>query len=121
MPMFYGNYAEGATPDNVSGPTYYGKEKISDKEVKLTFAGVGDGLKTVDGGAPKGIQVQTSEGWVTPEKVEFAEKSVIIVSHGSEFTAVRYHAITDETFPEDINICSSSGVPMTAFNVDFAQ
>ncbi len=30
MPMFYGSYAEGATLDNVSGPTYYGKEKISE-------------------------------------------------------------------------------------------
>ena len=118
MPMFYGSYAEGATLDNVSGPTYYGKEKISDKEVKLTFAGVGDGLKTGDGGAPKGIQVQTSEGWVTPEKVEFTGKSVVTVSHGTAFTAIRYHAITEETFPENINICSSSGVPMTAFKVD---
>ncbi len=115
LPLFYGEYASSAV-DTTAGPVYVSKKVISDTEAELSFAYAGEGLKTADDSYCKGFEVRTSSGWLPASEVTL-DGSKVTVSHTEAFNAIRYHATTQETFPENINVCNSAGIPMAAFTV----
>ncbi len=113
MPLFYSDYTEESI-EYAAGPVFAKADVKSDRETDLYFTHVGDGLKTEGSSAPQGVEVLAGGVWVTPENVSVSG-SKLSVAHGSAFTAVRYNAITTASFPENLNICNSAGVPMAAF------
>lgn len=113
MPILYESYAEN-TIEYMAAPTLAGAKKTSDTEVVLNFVYTGDGLKMHSGETAKGFEVLIGDTWIAPEYVHVANDTVII-THSEAFTSVRYFGITDNVYPEDVNVCSSTGVPMAAF------
>lgn len=113
IPIFYDTEAK---IDYLAGPSLSKYETKSKKEVKLYFYYVGDGLKTIDGKAPIGIEVLCGSEWVVPDNISI-DNDCITVKHTSDFDAVRHYGITEQVFEETLNICSSSNLPLAAFQV----
>lgn len=113
MPILYESYAE-STIEYMAAPTYAGCTNVSDTEITLRFIHTGDGLKTEGGDNAMGFEVLVDGTWTVPDSVTLSGDTVTI-SHSSAFTAARYFGVTDTVYPESVNVCSSTGVPMTAF------
>ena len=83
----------------------------------VRFIHVGDGLKTFDGGEVKGVSVLCSGGGKLGT-VTITGTDEITVTATSKITAVMYNSKLDQSFPETLTLCSSSGVPCTSFRMN---
>lgn len=117
-PIFYSSY-EQSDIDEKAGPAFVKGTKTAEKEAEIVFTHYGSGLKTIDGNAPKGFEVKVNGAWVAASNVTVKDAYTLKVSHGEDFTAVRYNGNTSYFFPTDINMCNSAGVPMIAFIAEF--
>jgi sialate O-acetylesterase len=117
-PIFYSSY-EQSDIDEKAGPAFVKGTKTAEKEAEIVFTHYGSGLKTIDGNAPKGFEVKVNGAWVAASNVTIKDAYTLKVSHGEDFTAVRYNGNTSYFFPTDINMCNSAGVPMIAFIAEF--
>ncbi len=115
MPILYEDYVKDTASyiEYTAAPTYARYERSSDKDITLYFNFCGEGLK-VNGDAPAGFEVLVGNDWTAPKDITVVGNTVRI-SHDSDFTAVRYDAVTTYSFPETVNVSSSTGVPMAAF------
>ena len=113
LPLLYGDYTEDCIEDT-AGPIFVKADIKSETAVDLYFTHVGDALKVEGDSEPKGFEIRVNDIWITPEKVSVSG-SKISVSHGSAFTAIRYNGITTASFPEELNVCNSVGIPLAAF------
>ena len=83
----------------------------------VTFDHVGDGLTTFEGGEIKGIKTMCSGGGKL-ESVSITGKNTLTVTATSKITAVMYNSKIEESFPETLTLCSSSGVPCSSFRMN---
>ena len=113
LSMFYTEYSDNKI-DYVAAPCFVKADILSENAVRVYFSHTGDGLKVINGDSARGIEVLVENNWVPAGNV-VVNSNYIEVSHGSKFTALRYFTQSDLSFPEDINICSSSGIPMASF------
>ena len=95
------------------------------KTATVTFANVGDGIKTVDGKSPLGFVVYL-EGYVdgryvVPDKVEIVGKDTVVITHSKEFNGVAYNIGSSDYFGKTVNLCNSAGIPAAAFSTDFTE
>ncbi len=109
--------------DYTEGPIPVSYE-LSDegKSVTVKFAHVGDGL-TVSGDTLLGFKVMTKakNKWADPSSAEIVGKDCVKVTSGSPITSVGYNTVKDESFPESLTLCSSSGVPCASFRFSSIQ
>ena len=109
--------------DYTEGPVPMSYEVSEDgKTVTVKFAHVGDGL-TVNGDTIKGVKimVEGKERFVKPASVEIEGKDTLKITDEKKIATVAYNTIKDETFPEKLTLCSSSGIPCASFRFDVAK
>ncbi len=114
MPVLYSSYTDEEL-QNTGAPTYSACLSAADNEVVLQFHFTGDGLKTSGGGEPAGFEILSCDDkWKAPESVVLAGDTVTVTSDET-ICGVRYFGKTGSCYPEKVNVCSGSGVPMAAF------
>lgn len=112
-------------PNLTAGPQIKGYTLSSDqKSVTLYFDYVGKGLKSFENQEIKGFLVNNN---TSPSSVEITGYNSLRVTANEVIAEVKYNApstvynpgiwysATQNTFPENINMCSSEGIPMIAF------
>lgn len=107
---------------SVSGPILASAVLSEDgKQVILTYANVGDGLTTTDGGtAVSGFWgvLMDKRGVLrklkSPEAAEITAPNQITLTFKSSVGGIVYHVEAEEFFGKEINLTSSSGVPAGA-------
>ena len=87
--------------------------------VTVTFDHVGDGLRSFDGGEIKGLSVLGGGGKIVSAVI--TGKNTLAVTSTAKITAVMYNSSLDQTFPETLTLCSSSGVPCTSFRINIGK
>ncbi len=109
--------------DYTEGPVPMSYEVTDDGlTVTVKFIHVGDGLKT-EGDALKGVKIITNakNKWADPLTVEIVGTDSIKITSRSVIKSVGYNTVKDESFPESLTLCSSSGVPCASFRFDTAK
>ncbi len=114
MPILYRSYTDEEL-QNTGAPTYGACLSASDNEVVLQFLFTGGGLQTSGGGEAVGFEVLSEDGgWKMPEGVVLSGDTVT-VTDSEMICGVRYCGKTGSCYPEKVNVCSGTGVPMAAF------
>ena len=102
-------------PEYVEGPS---AESITFEDggrtATVKFRNVGDGLRA-EGGEIKGIKIKTASSWTEPESVEIVGKDTVKITAAKAIKSVGYNTARDNTFPEDLTLCNSEGIPCNAF------
>ncbi len=109
--------------DYTEGPVPMSYEVTDDGlTVTVKFIHVGDGLKT-EGDALKGVKIITNakNKWADPLTVEIVGTDSIKITSRSVIKSVGYNTVKDESFPESLTLCSSSGVPCASFRFNTAK
>ena len=107
--------------DFMAGPQVRDFEIVDEYTVKIHFDFVGEGLATYGGNPVAGIQVLTSNvaaadtEWYTPASVQITAPDELTVTHPGAIYGVRYHFVTEYSFPDNVNLCNSVGMPAIAF------
>ncbi len=103
----------------VSGPVL---ESVSygATNATLKFKNVGSGLKTADGGNEiKGIEIMVNTTgiyeWRDATGEIFLGKDRIVVDSKDQIFGVRYNRNPEHSFPYQLNLCNSHGMPSIAF------
>ena len=88
--------------------------------VTVTFAHVGDELKTYEGDAIKGVRIMCKGGGGSkePETVTITDKNKLTVTAAARITSVSYNTAIEESFPESLTLCSSTNVPCASFRIN---
>ena len=105
--------------DEVSGPQMVSVEFSEDKcTATIKYKYVGEGL-TSDGKL-KGFKVMTGNkyNWAKPATMEITDKDTVVITTKQPIRSVSYFTLLDDTFPKNLNLCSSTGVPAGAFRID---
>ena len=95
------------------------KAELSDDGLSatVTFEHVGDGLTTFEGQELKGVKVMCSGGGKLVT-AEITGKNTLTVTASAKISAVMYNSAIEESFPETLTLCSSSGVPCASFRIN---
>ena len=110
------------TLDEAMGPIFSSATLSEDKKsITITFANVGDGLTTADGGVDvKGIWGFSENSFglptpLTPVSAKITAKDQITVTFDEPIKAVAHNYYTTDVYGEDLNLCNSAKIPATAF------
>ena len=102
--------------NEVCGPQFE-KAEISDDGLTVTikYRYVGEGLKS--SGHLQGFKVTTAskKTWAKPATMEITGPDTVVITAKAKIKSVAYETQRDDTFPERVNLCSSTGIPATAF------
>ncbi|MBQ4562839.1 MAG: polysaccharide deacetylase family protein [Clostridia bacterium] len=105
----------------VSGPVLESTE-YGTTNVTLTFKNVGDRIKTCDGAEVRGIDIMVNTTGVYQWREAAGEVIVgsnkIVIDSTDQIFGVRYNRNTEYTYPNNLNLCNSHGMPAIAF-VDY--
>ena len=90
----------------------------------VAFRYVAQGLTSAGSSDILGFEVRTPDGnWIPPEDVrEHGDANgdgvcdSVELRSSTVITGVRYNAVTTNSFPENVNLCSGEGVPAIAFS-----
>ncbi|MDD6264687.1 MAG: sialate O-acetylesterase [Clostridia bacterium] len=72
------------------------------------------GLTTAKSSDLIGFEVKVGGKWLAPSLASVADDTVILNADG-RIEGVRYNAVTDYSFPKNVNLCSGSKLPAIAF------
>lgn len=100
--------------DKVAGPQY---EKISynNTSASVTYRYTDNGLTSVDSSDIKGFEVLCNNEWIKPNDITITDDKTLTLNAASEIKGVRYNAVTDNFFPDKVNLSSAEGIPAIAF------
>ncbi|NLN03387.1 MAG: sialate O-acetylesterase [Clostridiaceae bacterium] len=100
-------YSEGPVAINVK----YASNK---KSVTIIYRSVGDGLK-YEGDKIIGFQIYTKGMWMDAEDVTIVDNNKIVIKYDYNISGVRYNCLAEDSYPEEVNLSNSSGIPAVAF------
>lgn len=116
--MLANDYGIGSL-DEVSGPQMESVEFSEDGlSATVTYKYVGEGLTS--NGTLKGFKVMTEKksSWAKPQSMTITGKNTVVITASSKIKAVAYFTQMNDTFPKNLSLCSSTGVPAGAFRVN---
>lgn len=114
-------YGMGDT-EHAAGPQMTRVEYRGDR-ANVVFRYVADGITSAGSSDILGFEVRGADGeWKAPEDArEYGDANedgvgdTVELTSDGEITGVRYNARTVNSFPSDVNLCSSEGIPAVAF------
>ena len=113
---------EGKTSE-VEGPLAVSCEFSEDgRSATIKFTNVAEGLKT-SGSTAKGIKVLSGsrKTWTAASSIEIIDKDTVKITAKNEIHSVGYGSAYNDSFPEKLTLCSSTGIPACAFRFDNAN
>lgn len=100
--------------ENVAAPQFT-KAEYEDDRVVITFRNVAEGLTTAETSDLLGFEIKVNGEWIPGENDTVVGNTVILHREDGGIEGVRYNAVTTNSFPKNVNLCSSAGLPAVAF------
>ncbi len=61
---------------------------------------------------------EKKSSWAKPQSMTITGKNTVVITASSKIKAVAYFTQMNDTFPKNLSLCSSTGVPAGAFRVN---